>query len=90
MFVFLSLNGIELEYSQEDLCTTILNVASGKYDFDDILKWILQHKYKTVGQSLPSFYPNICPCTSFFCAVFCINFLSAKAFRTLFPVPVQH
>lgn len=44
MLVFLSLNGIELEYSQEELCTTILNVASGKYDFDDILKWILQHQ----------------------------------------------
>lgn len=35
MLLFLSLNGIELEYTQEELSDLILNVAAGKLQFED-------------------------------------------------------
>jgi len=41
MLVTLAMNGIELEYSQEDLYTVILEVASGKISFDGLLDWVL-------------------------------------------------
>ena len=44
MLVFLSLNGIELSYSQQQLSDTILKVASGEYSFDDLLDWVLNHQ----------------------------------------------
>lgn len=44
MLVFLSLNGIELDYTQEELYTTILNLASGKLQLDDLTKWIIEHQ----------------------------------------------
>ena len=44
MLVFLALNGIELEYTQEDLYTIILSVASGKCSFEELSKWILDHQ----------------------------------------------
>ncbi|MCR5793049.1 MAG: type II toxin-antitoxin system death-on-curing family toxin [Lachnospiraceae bacterium] len=44
MLVFLSINGIELEYSQKELYNTILKVASGMYSFKDLLKWVLDHQ----------------------------------------------
>ena len=43
MLVCLAINGIELEYTQEELSDTILKVASGKFEFNDLLKWILSH-----------------------------------------------
>ena len=44
MLVFLMLNHVELEYTQEELSDTILKVADGTYSFDDLLKWILEHQ----------------------------------------------
>ena len=44
MLVFLSLNGIELEYTQAELYTIILDIASGKENFEDLLKWIIEHQ----------------------------------------------
>ena len=46
MLVFLAINDYELKYSQKELYTIILNVASGKKDYEDLLKWIKQHKSK--------------------------------------------
>lgn len=44
MLVFLALNKIELDYTQEELSDTILKVAADKYKFEDLLKWILDHQ----------------------------------------------
>lgn len=44
MLVFLALNGIELEHTQEELVSIILRVASGSADCSDLLRWILQHE----------------------------------------------
>ena len=40
MLVFLELNGIHLSYSQEELYTIILGVASGKNTYEDLLQWL--------------------------------------------------
>lgn len=44
MLMFLSLNGIELEYTQEELSDLILNVAAGKLQFEDMVKWVIKHQ----------------------------------------------
>lgn len=44
MLVFLTLNGIELSYTQKELYEIILQVASGKSEYGDLLNWILQHQ----------------------------------------------
>lgn len=44
MLVFLALNRIELDYTQEELSDTILKVAADEYSFHDLLKWIIQHQ----------------------------------------------
>ena len=44
MLVFLALNKIELVYEQNDLSDIILKVASGEYDFPELLQWILNHQ----------------------------------------------
>lgn len=44
MLVFLALNGIELEYTQEELSDMILGVAADKLSFEDMVKWILTHQ----------------------------------------------
>lgn len=44
MLVFLALNGIELEYSQEELSTTILKVASSEISFQQLTNWIIEHQ----------------------------------------------
>ena len=44
MLVFLALNGIELEYTQEELSDMILSVAAGKLSFENMAKWIIQHQ----------------------------------------------
>ena len=44
MLVFLSLNGIYLEYSQDELIDVVLKVASGENDYDQFLKWVLSHQ----------------------------------------------
>lgn len=44
MLVFLALNGINLQYTQDELSTTILGVADGSRTPDDLLEWILTHQ----------------------------------------------
>lgn len=44
MFVFLALNGIELKYMQKELYETILDVAAGKIEYEDLLQWVLDHQ----------------------------------------------
>lgn len=44
MLVFLSLNGIEISYTQKELYEVIFDVASDKIEYEDLLNWILQHQ----------------------------------------------
>lgn len=44
MLVFLALNGCELSYSQKELSDTILSLAAGKLQSEDILQWIIEHQ----------------------------------------------
>ena len=44
MLVFLALNGIELDYTQEELSDMVLAVASGELSFDAMVKWIVEHQ----------------------------------------------
>jgi len=44
MLIFLSINGIELKYTQEELYGIILNIANGEKGSDDLLKWVITHK----------------------------------------------
>lgn len=44
MLVFLELNGIPLEYTQEELSGIILEIAAGTKEFDDLLSWVLRHQ----------------------------------------------
>ena len=44
MLVFLWLNGIELDYTQQELEDIILSVASSKAGSDELLRWLLQHE----------------------------------------------
>lgn len=44
LLVFLALNGIELDYSQQQLADVILSVAASRASAEDLLQWILQHR----------------------------------------------
>ena len=44
MLVFLALNKIELEYSQEELYSIILNVVSSQVTIEDLSTWIINHQ----------------------------------------------
>ena len=44
MLVFLALNGIEMDYTQEELTDAFLNLASGKIGFEALLQWVLAHE----------------------------------------------
>ena len=44
MLVFLSLNGIELKYTQNELANMILDVADNKLQFEDMVKWVIEHQ----------------------------------------------
>lgn len=44
MLVFLTLNGIELQYTQKELYEMILLVADGSLDYEDMLRWVLEHQ----------------------------------------------
>lgn len=52
MLVFLALNGIRLNYGQKELASLIINVASSRCGYGDILEWIRQKErlYKAYGQ----------------------------------------
>lgn len=44
MLVFLALNGYELAYRQKELSDTILALAAGEIQADDLLQWIIRHQ----------------------------------------------
>ena len=44
MLVFLALNGYELVYDQQELSDTILAVASGEMNAENLLKWMIEHQ----------------------------------------------
>ena len=44
MLVFLALNGVELEYIQDELANMFLGIAAGEKSFDDLLEWVLEHQ----------------------------------------------
>ena len=44
MLVFLTLNGYELSYTQQELSDTILALASGELDIKAIMQWIIKHQ----------------------------------------------
>lgn len=44
MLVFLVLNQVELQYSQKELYTIVLEVAEGKQSYDDLFHWIIEHQ----------------------------------------------
>ncbi len=46
MLVFLALNGIDLSYTQQNLVNIILDVASGRIGYNDLLSWIICHQVK--------------------------------------------
>ena len=44
MLVFLALNKIELDYTQDELVSVILSVADSKRSFNELLNWIIEHQ----------------------------------------------
>lgn len=44
LLVFLALNKIELDYTQEELSDVVLGAAAGEISFDGLLKWVLEHQ----------------------------------------------
>lgn len=44
MLVFLALNGVELDYSQQELSDTFFALASGTFDEAGLLEWIGKHQ----------------------------------------------
>ena len=44
LLVFLALNGVELDYTQEQLANIFLDVADSKIGYDELLEWILAHE----------------------------------------------
>ena len=44
MLVFLALNGVELEYTQEELSGVILSLAAGEIGQDELLHWVSGHE----------------------------------------------
>lgn len=44
MLVFLTLNGIELQYEQDELSGIILKVASSEASFEDLTAWLIDHQ----------------------------------------------
>lgn len=44
MLVFLALNNIELDYTQQELSNVILEVASGQRNCENLCAWINKHK----------------------------------------------
>ena len=44
MLVFLALNDIYLDYSQDELIDVVLKVASGDNNYEQFLNWVLNHQ----------------------------------------------
>ena len=43
MLVFLELNEIQINYSQEELSNIFLEIASGNKGYEELLNWIITH-----------------------------------------------
>ena len=43
MLVFLELNDIHIQYSQDELSNIFLKIASGDKSYEDLLNWIITH-----------------------------------------------
>ena len=50
MLVFLALNGIELEYTQNELSDVVIGTAASGVSFEDLLQWITDHQLQKVGE----------------------------------------
>lgn len=44
MLVFLLLNGYEIKYTQKELSDLMLDIATDKKQYEDILQWLLVHQ----------------------------------------------
>lgn len=44
MLVFLALNGVELDYTQDELSGMILALAAGELEFEQLVLWIVEHQ----------------------------------------------
>lgn len=44
MLVFLAINGIELDHTQEELIDLGLGLAASKISYEEVLHWILSHQ----------------------------------------------
>jgi death-on-curing protein len=44
MLVFLALNGIELDDTQDELADTFLDIAAGQRPLDELLGWIIDYQ----------------------------------------------
>lgn len=44
MLVFLALNKVELDYTQDELSDVFLKIAAGEISQDDLLRWIVSHQ----------------------------------------------
>ena len=44
MLVFLALNKVELDYTQEELSEIFLQIAAGESSFEELLRWITSHQ----------------------------------------------
>ena len=44
MLVFLALNGVELDYAQEELSDIILRIAAGAAGQKELLDWLINHE----------------------------------------------
>ena len=44
MLVFLAINGVELNYVQEELIDAVLQVVSGNINAQGLLEWTLEHQ----------------------------------------------
>lgn len=44
MLVFLALNGVYPDYTQEELTDVILRLAAGEIDYNELLRWLTAHE----------------------------------------------
>lgn len=43
MLIFLDLNGIEMQYTNDELSEIFLAIADSRAKYDDLLSWIIEH-----------------------------------------------
>ena len=44
LLIFLDVNGVAMEYSDDDLIAMGLGMADGTLDYEEVLGWIIKHK----------------------------------------------